>query len=128
MRKKQKITCIFQNLFDLCKTKKKEKREKTKIFCVKLLLDSEFKMKMKDISKSFCNGRKLLPLSESLSIISFNVASSWDTDLLIIPTHMSVGTLVSDQSLTAGGELRAGKLYRKKQHRKWLKPQQWPQH
>lgn len=56
---------------------------------------------------------ELLPLSDSLSIISVNVASSLDTDLLIIPIHVSVGTLVSDQSLTDGGVLRAGKLCRK---------------
>lgn len=56
---------------------------------------------------------ELLPLSDSLSIISVNVASSLDTNFLIMPTHVSVGTLVSDQSLTDGGVLRAGKLCRK---------------
>lgn len=55
--------------------------------------------------------KEILPLSESLSIISFNVASSWDTDLLIMPTHVSVGTLVSDQSLTDGGVISAGKFW-----------------
>lgn len=62
--------------------------------------------------------KKTPPLSASLSIISFNAASSLDTDLLIMPVHMSVGTLVSDQSLTIGGVLRAGKLCREIQHRK----------
>lgn len=54
--------------------------------------------------------KETLPLSASLTIISFNAASSLDMDLLIMPTHMSVGTLVLDQSLTVGGVLRAGKL------------------
>lgn len=56
---------------------------------------------------------ELLPLSDSLSIISVNVASSLDTNFLIMPTHVSVGTLVSDQFLTDGGVLRAGKLCRR---------------
>lgn len=60
--------------------------------------------------------KKTIPLSASFPIISFNVASSLDTDLLIMPMHMSVGTLVSDQSLTEGRVLRAGKLYREIQH------------
>lgn len=60
---------------------------------------------------------EILPLSASLSIISFNVASSLDTDLLIIPTQVSVGTLVSDQSLTVGGVLRAGKFFSETEHK-----------
>lgn len=58
-----------------------------------------------------------LPLSASLSTISFNDASSLDMDLLIMPTHVSVGTLVSDQSLTGGGVQRAGKFYRGVDHK-----------
>lgn len=61
--------------------------------------------------------KEILPLSASLPIISINVASSLDTDLLIMPTHMSVGTLVSDQSLTEGGVIRAGKLYGEMEHK-----------
>lgn len=63
------------------------------------------------------------PLSASLPMISFNVAFSLDTDLLIMPTHMSVGTLVSDQSLTQGGVHRAGKLYREMEHKTQLTQQ-----
>lgn len=40
-----------------------------------------------------------------------------DMDLLIMPTHVSVGTLVSDQSLTDGGVLSAGKFYREMEHK-----------
>ena len=56
-----------------------------------------------------------------MPIISCNIASSLDTDLLIMPTQMSLGTLVSDQSLTEGGVLRAGKLYRETEHKKSLR-------
>lgn len=56
--------------------------------------------------------KSISPLSANLAIISCSVASSLDTDFLIIPTQMSVGTLVSDQSLTGGEAHRAGKLYR----------------
>lgn len=61
--------------------------------------------------------KEFLPLSASFSIISSNVASSLDTDLLIMPTQASVGTLVSDQSLTEGGVLRAGKFCGQMEHR-----------
>lgn len=61
--------------------------------------------------------KEILPLSANLSIISFNKASSLDMDLLIMPTHVSVGTLVSDQSLTDGGVLSAGKFYREMEHK-----------
>lgn len=54
--------------------------------------------------------KKRLPLSARLSIISSNVSSSLDMDLLIMPTQVSIGTLVSDQSLTDGGVLSAGKV------------------
>lgn len=64
---------------------------------------------------------EILPLSASFSIISFNVASSLDTDLLIMPTQVSVGTLVSDQSLTVGGVLRAGKFFKETEHKKLLR-------
>lgn len=60
---------------------------------------------------------KTLPLSANLLTISFNVASSLDTDLLIMPTQVSVGTLVSDQSLTEGGVLSAGKFYKETEHK-----------
>lgn len=62
--------------------------------------------------------KETLPLSTSLPIISFNVASSSDTDLLIMPMQVSVGTLISDQSLTDGGVLRAGKFYRETENKK----------
>lgn len=62
--------------------------------------------------------KEIVPLSVSLRIISFNATSSLDKDLLIMPTHMAVGTLVSDQSLTEGGVLRAGKLYGEIKHKK----------
>lgn len=61
---------------------------------------------------------KTLPLSANLLTISFNVASSLDTDLLIMPTQESVGTLVSDQSLTDRGVLSAGKFYKETKHKK----------
>lgn len=54
--------------------------------------------------------KQISPLSASLSIISFKVASSCSADLLIMPTHVSVGMLVLDQSLTWGLALRAGKF------------------
>lgn len=64
-----------------------------------------------------------IPLSDSLSIISFSAASSLDTDLLIMPTQVSVGTLVWDQSLTDGVVLRAGKLCRQKRHQACMNTQ-----
>lgn len=62
--------------------------------------------------------KEISPLSASLSVISSNVASNFDTDLLIMPTQVSVGTLVSDQSLTTGGVLRAGKFYKETRDKK----------
>lgn len=59
--------------------------------------------------------KKFSPLSANLSVISCSVASRLDTDFLIIPTQISVGTLVSDQSLTGGEVQRAGKFYREDQ-------------
>lgn len=61
--------------------------------------------------------KETLPLSANLLTISFNVASSLDMDLLIMPTQVSVGTLVSDQSLTEGGVLSAGKFYKETEHK-----------
>lgn len=57
------------------------------------------------------DNKKNSPLSASLSIISARVDSSFDTEFLIMPTQMSVGMLVSDQSLTDGETLSAGKFY-----------------
>lgn len=69
-----------------------------------------------NITIYFITVKKTVPLSASLSIISFNAASILDTALLIMPMHTSVGTLVSDQSLTEGWVLRDGKFYRETQH------------
>ena len=114
LQQKGKFTCVFHNLLDLCENK----RQNTgKILCPRYGGQFEMIRNIKDSGRF----EEILPLSASLSIISFNVASSLDTDLLIMPTQVSVGTLVSDQSLTVGGVLRAGKFFKETEHKKLLR-------